>query len=243
MLHYHYGFVAQAFLITFSDSLEAFLVVAAAVAFLRKTRQHALASAVNLGIGVSIVASLAGAWAFANSDHQALWEGRFAGAAAAGVAALGLYMWRTRGLLTDGTARTPGSGAAAPAFFFFTVLVVSREGMHTVLLIGTFVVQIPVPDLAFAVVSGVVFAELIAWLWARYGHRLRLSLFVPITVIVLVVAMTQLVSDAVENLANAGTPPPVMQLEFGPQRRPESSRAIFLGHGKASHGRVALMDR
>jgi hypothetical protein len=47
---------------------------------------------------------------------------------------------------------------------------------------------------------------------------LRLAVFVPVTAIILAVVMTQLVSDALQNLANASMPTPVMPLESGPER-------------------------
>ena len=211
----------QAFAITFSDGLATFLIIAATLAFLRKTRQPALAAAVVWGIAVSIVTSVIGAWLFSRADNQALWEMRFAVAVAAAVVGLAVYMWRARVRLTNPAARTAAattSRTAALAFFLFTALVVSLEGLHTLLLIGTFVFQIRVPALTIGVISGLVFAGLIAWWWARYGHRLSLKVFVPITVIILAVVMTQLVSDALQNLANASTPPPVMQPGFGPER-------------------------
>ena len=211
----------QAFAITFADGLEAFLVIAATIAFLRKTRQPALASAVSWGIFVSLVTSLIGAWLFSRADNQPLWEGRFALTVAIAIAALAGYMWRTRSRLTDATRWESGattSRGAVLVFFLATALVVSREGMHTVLLIGTFVVQIRVPSLTIGVISGLVLAGLIAWSWARYGHRLRLAVFVPVTVMVLAVVMAQLVSDAVQNLANANAPAPAMQLGLEPER-------------------------
>jgi high-affinity iron transporter len=206
----------QAFAITFTDSLEAFLVIAATVAFLRKTRQPGLASAVGWGITVSLVTSPVGAWLYSRTDHQALWEGRLALTAAIVIAGLAAFMWCTRGRLTDpemrGSSATSG-GFVGLVFSLATALVVSREGMHTVLLISTFVFQIRLPSLTLGVVSGLVLAGLIAWLWARYGHRLRLSVFVPVTVIVLALVMTQLVSDVFQNLGNASAPPAVMELE------------------------------
>jgi len=65
------------------------------------------------------------------------------------------------------------------------------------------VVQIRMADLTTGVVYGLVLAGLAAWGWARYGHRLRLPVFVPITVVVLAVTMATLVNDAVQNFANA----------------------------------------
>jgi high-affinity iron transporter len=211
----------QAFAITFADGLEAFLVIAATIAFLRKTRQPALAAAVRWGIVVSIVTSCFGAWLFSRADNQALWDGRFALAVAVALGALAVYMWRTRARLTDAARRASGpvtSRGATLVFFLATALVMSREGMHTVLLIGTFLFQIRVPGLTFGVVAGLVLAALIAWGWARYGHRLRLAFFVPVTAIILAVVMTQLVSDAFQNLANASMPAPVMPLESDPGR-------------------------
>ena len=206
----------QAFAITFTDSLEAFLVIAATVAFLRKTRQPGLASAVGWGIAVSLITSLVGAWLFSRADNQALWQGRLAVAAAIAIAGLAVFMWRTRVRLTDSEmrdSRATTGGFAGLVFFVATALVVSREGMHTVLLLGTFVFQIRVPMLTIGVVSGLVQAGLVAWLWARYGHRLRLSVFLPVTVIVLALVMTQLVSEALQNLANVSVPPAVRELE------------------------------
>ncbi len=196
----------QAFAITFVDSLEAFLAIAATIAFLRKARQPALVSAVIWGIVVAIATSGVGAWLFSRVENQALWDGRFALVAAAGVAGLAAYMWRARALLSDVAPRDSAnrtSGSVWLAFFLLTALIVSREGMHTVLLIGTFVVQIRMADLTTGVVSGLVLAGLAAWGWARYGHRLRLPVFVPITVVVLAVTMATLVNDAVQNFANA----------------------------------------
>lgn len=204
----------QAFLLTFSDGLEAFFVVAAALAFLRKTGQRALASAVTWGIAVAVVTSLAGAWAFSRSNNQPVWEGRLALVVAAAIGGLAVYMWSTRRLLVQTAVPESerGTGAwARLAFFLFTLLVLTREGLHAVLLIGTFVVQIPVLELALGVMSGLVLAGMLAWMWARYGHRLRLSVFVPLTALILVVAIVQLVNDARQNLA-ATAPSPVEQI-------------------------------
>lgn len=209
----------QAFLLTLSDGLEAFFVVAAALAFLRKTGQRAIASAVTWGIAVSIVTSLAGAWAFSRSDNQPVWEGRLALLAAAAIVGLAVYMWSTRRWLAE--AAVPESergtgGGAWLAFFLFTLLVLTREGLHAVLLIGTFVVQIRVLELALGVVSGLVLAGIMAWVWARYGHRLRVSVFVSLTALILVVAIVQLVNDARQNLA-ATASLPLEQIDFRPE--------------------------
>ena len=65
----------QAFVITLREGLEAFLIVAISLAYLRKTGRPGLVSAVHWGIGVSIVVSVAAALLFQQASNQALWEG------------------------------------------------------------------------------------------------------------------------------------------------------------------------
>ena len=62
----------QAFVITLREGLEAFLIVAISLAYLRKTGRPGLVSAVHWGIGVSIVVSIAAALLFQQASNQAL---------------------------------------------------------------------------------------------------------------------------------------------------------------------------
>src|SRR5512134_1762160 len=84
----------QAFVITLREGLEAFLIVAISLAYLRKTGRHRLVSAVHWGIGLSIVLSMGAAWLFSKASNQALWEGILALVAAVLVATLIVHMWR-----------------------------------------------------------------------------------------------------------------------------------------------------
>ena len=74
----------QAFFITLREGLEAFLIVAISLAYLRKTGRDRLVSAVHWGIGLSILISMGAAWLFSNANNQALWEGVLALVAADG---------------------------------------------------------------------------------------------------------------------------------------------------------------
>ena len=84
----------QAFVITLREGLEAFLIVAISLAYLRKTGRPGLVSAVHWGIGVSIVVSIGAALLFQQASNQALWEGVLALTAAVLVATLIVHMWR-----------------------------------------------------------------------------------------------------------------------------------------------------
>src|SRR5918992_4066376 len=84
----------QAFVITLREGLEAFLIVAISLAYLRKSGRRDLIPAVHWGIGISVVMSIIAAWLFQKASNQALWEGVLALVAAVLVASLIVHMWR-----------------------------------------------------------------------------------------------------------------------------------------------------
>ena len=79
----------NAFMITLREGIEAFLIVAITLAYLRKTGREALGRAVYLGIGVAVVASYLASLLFARANNQALWEGVLALVTAVGCARAG----------------------------------------------------------------------------------------------------------------------------------------------------------
>ena len=258
----------QAFVITFREGLEAFLIVAISLAFLRKSGSITLIPAVRWGIGLSVVFSILAGWLFSLAANQAFWEGVLAIAAAASVATLTVHMWRTarrikgeiEGRLRVSTAR--GGTKAWLAVFFFTLLMMSREGMETVLLMGTLIFQVRAFDIILGAVAGLVVAGLVAWLWSRYGHRVSLALFFQVTAIFLFIFVAQLLIYGFHELAEANVLPGSEPLHwatepFGPDGVYGQYLsymlvavplawlvvAIFLGHGKAADGRVAHVGR
>ena len=64
----------QAFVITLREGLEAFLIVAISLAYLKKTGRRALLAAVHWGIAASVVLSAAAGILLAQANNQALWE-------------------------------------------------------------------------------------------------------------------------------------------------------------------------
>src|SRR5688572_14258258 len=142
----------QAFVITLREGLEAFLIIAISLAYLRKSDRSELIPAVHWGIATSVVLSIAAGWLFYQARNQALWEGLLALAAAVSVASLTIHMWRTaKRIKKDIEGRlhtsTMKSGTAAFAgVFLFTLLMITREGMETALLMGTLLFQIQAVD-------------------------------------------------------------------------------------------------
>ena len=85
----------QAFVITLREGLEAFLIVAISLAYLKKTGRTHLASAVRWGIVVSVVVSIGAGMLLSEARNQALWEAVLAMVAAVSVTTLVVHMWRT----------------------------------------------------------------------------------------------------------------------------------------------------
>ena len=199
----------QAFVITLREGLEAFLIVAISLAYLRKSGRHALIPAVHWGIGLSIVLSVAAAWLFQRASNQALWEGVLALVAAALVASLIVHMWRhakrmkgeIEAHLEQSALRT-GMKAFA-GVFLFTSLMITREGMETAMLMGTLFFQVRAADIITGAVAGTLCAAVVAALWSRYGHRVNLALFFQVTAVFLGVFVVQLLIYGFHELTEA----------------------------------------
>jgi high-affinity iron transporter len=199
----------QAFVITLREGLEAFLIVAISLAYLRKSGRHELVPAVRLGIAVAIGISIGAAFLLQRAANQALWEGLLAIAAAISVASLTVHMWRTakrikgniEGHLYNSTLKTGTS--AFLGVFAFTLLMISREGMETALLMGTLLFQVKSVQVIAGAVAGTVLAASMAWLWSRYGHRVNLGLFFQVTAVFLLVFVVQLTIYGFHELTEA----------------------------------------
>ena len=65
----------DALLVTFREGLESFLIVAVISAFLRKTNRAGLLRGVHIGLGLSVLTCVAGAWLWLQLPNQPLVEG------------------------------------------------------------------------------------------------------------------------------------------------------------------------
>jgi high-affinity iron transporter len=199
----------QAFMITLREGLEAFLIVAISLAYLRKSGRHQLVPAVRWGILISILVSIGAGVLFERASNQALWEGVLGLTAAVLVASLIVHMWRhARQLKREIESRLESSAVrtGAKAFagvFLFTLLMITREGMETAMLMGTLLFQIRAADVIGGAVAGTICAAFVAWLWSRYGHRVNLGLFFQVTALFLAVFVVQLMIYGFHELMEA----------------------------------------
>ena len=155
----------QAFVITSREGIEAFLIVAISLAYLRKTGRAELTTAVHWGIVAAVALSASGGYLLYHAANQEWLEGPLAIVAAVSVAAMTVHMWRAgRHMKGDmeGRLRTSAQRAGSGAFvgvFLFTVLMISREGMETALLLMQLRQTL---NLAFGAVLGVAAAATVA---------------------------------------------------------------------------------
>jgi high-affinity iron transporter len=197
-------------MITLREGIEAFLIVAITIAYLRKTGRAALLPAAYWGVALAVLASFVAAYFFGQASNKPLWEGVLAAAAAVLVTSLTVYMWRVaKRMRTEIGARleaasAKGSRAAWIGVFLFVLLMFVREGMETALLISVQLFQAGSGEIVAGALVGVAGAILIAWAWSRYGHRVNLARFFQVTAVFLFLFSVQLVIYAFHEFTEAG---------------------------------------
>jgi high-affinity iron transporter len=198
------------FVMTLREGIEAFLIVAITLAYLRQTHRHALASAVYWGTGSAVVLSAVAAYFFAQADNKPLWEGLLALVAAVLVVSMTIYMLKAarhmranigRGIEAALANRSGGGGWWG--VFAFALLMITREGMETALVLSTLAMERGSESLFTGALLGVLGAATLAWAWARFGRRVNLAKFFQVTAIFLLLFSVQLVIYAVHELSEA----------------------------------------
>ncbi len=200
----------QAFVIVLREGFEGFLIVAIILAYLRKTERLPLIPAVYWGIGASILTSGALGCLLLKGANQSFWEGVSGVAAAVLVTWLVLHMWHTapqlkRNMehhLTKATVGRP-TRAAFLGILLFTILMISREGTETALLL----IQVHEPKIVTGILLGLLAAATMAILWTRLGHLINLKLFFQVTSIFLLLFVAQILVYSFHEFTEAGVFP------------------------------------
>ncbi len=203
----------NAFMITLREGIEAFLIVAITLTYLRKTGRESLRRAVHLGIVVAVAASYLASVLFAQADNQPLWEGVLALVTAVLVGTFTVQVIRTSRVLKrniEGGIERAATRQGAWAFvgvFAFTVLMIAREGMEAALLLSATYVQTSTRPFFVGGVLGLLAASALAMLWARLGHRIDLGRFLQVTAVFLLVFVAQLLIYGFHEITESGLLP------------------------------------
>ena len=194
-----------ALIIVFREGFEAFLSVAIILAYLRKTGRDSLRPAVYAGIVTSVVASFALGW-WLMRVNQSFWEGVLGLVAAVLVASFVVHVWRTAPKMKGDMERrldvysSPGSRFLAVAgVFAFTVLMVTREGMETALML----IQVRNSRFIIGSLLGIAAAAAMSWAWAHYGHRIDIKRFFQVTGLFLLLFTLQILFYSIHEFSEA----------------------------------------
>ncbi len=200
----------QGFTIALREGIEAFLIVALTLSYLARTGRRELAKAVYAALGVSVATCAAAGFLFSKAANQPLWEGILALAAAALVGSLLVYMKRVSARLkSDIESRIESrAGASTPArafwgVFVFVLLMITREGMETALLIATAFFQLKSSAVLVGLGAGLVGAAAIGFLWTRLGRGVPLKTLLNVSAVFLAIFVVQLVLYGVHELSEA----------------------------------------
>lgn len=193
----------QALIIVFREGFEAFLTVAIIVAYLKKTGRNPLLPAVWWGIAISVIAS-AGLGYVLQKINQPLWEGVLALVAAVLVVSFVIHIWRVAPTMKrDMEAKLEQRASSAWAWlgvFGFTLLMITREGMETALML----IQVGnMPRFWLGCALGLAAAAGMSWLWAHYGHRVNVKRFFQVTGLFLLLFTVQIVFYAIHEFSEA----------------------------------------
>lgn len=195
----------NALIIVFREGFEAFLTVAIIFAYLRKTGRDWLRPAVYAGIVTSIIASFAlGYWL--QSLYSSFWEGVLGVVAAVLVASFVIHMWRhaptmKREMETrlDTYSTNTSRFLSIAGVFLFTVLMVTREGIETALML----IQVRDRNFILGSLLGIACAAAMSWAWAHFGHRINIRRFFQVTGIFLLLFTAQILFYAIHEFSEA----------------------------------------
>jgi high-affinity iron transporter len=205
--------MGQMLVITLREGIEAFLIVAIAAAYLRKTGRTTLLPAVWWGTATAVLLSIALGTFLAEFAVLPLYEGVLALVAAVLVLSMVIYMLKAAkvmraeiGRRLESAAGRPGAGAWL-GVFVFVVLMMTREGMEMAFITASLIRQVETAALVPGAIAGALLAALLAAAWARWGHRVNLGLFLQVTAIFLALFALQLLLYAFHEFTEANALP------------------------------------
>ena len=202
----------QAFIIVLREGFEAFLIVAITIAYLQKTNRLHLVRAVAWGVAASILtSSLMGYFLWVTQGvHTPLWEGILGIITTILVMTLVIHMWKMgprwkqemEGRL-EHIATTRENFLAYLGVFLFTLVMISREGMETALLL----IQIHEAQIVAGVVLGVAAAVGMAILWQQFSSRINMKHFFRVTSVYLLLFAVQVAVNSFHEFTETGLLP------------------------------------
>jgi len=120
-----------------------------------------------------------------------------------------MQIWRSVSRVEPvvGAAAFRGGRSGYVAMFGLTALMITREGMATVLVLKTLVFEIGAPEIVATACAGTLIAAGLAWFWTWYGSRMPMSLLLQVTTIFLLLFVLELAIYGFHELTEANMLP------------------------------------
>jgi len=199
----------QAFIVVLREGFESFLIVAIILSYLARSGQRKLIPGVYWGILGAVAISAAGGYALMRGVNESLWEGVIGMGATVLVVSLVIHMWRIGPRLKQVMEQrleqvSMESGRSAVlGVFLLTILMISREGMETALMLF----QIHDPQIVTGILLGIAAAIGLSAGWMRYGRLINIRRFFQVTGIYLILFSVQIAIYSMHEFAESGVLP------------------------------------
>jgi high-affinity iron transporter len=200
-------------IIAFREGMEAFLIVAITLAYLARTGREHLKKPVYAGIVAALACSaVLGVWLEDISDNP-LTEGVLAVVAGILVGTFTIHMIKAAKTMgrdirdkIDAHASKTGLWAGL-GIFLFTTLMITREGMETVLMMSAAAYQTTAAQMFAGILAGLALAALMGYFWVRKSHLTNIGRFLTVSSIFLVLFSFHLFLYGLHELSETGMVP------------------------------------
>jgi len=234
------------FIITFREALEAALIIGIIAAYIAKIGRKDLNRYLAAGVIAALIASIGVALLFKTiyGGLEGMTEELFEGVAALTAAAVLTYMifWmagcskKIKGELQEKVDISISNGQMI-GIAVMSFIAVFREGVETVLFLGTLAISSPVDTLA-GFTLGVLAVVLVSVIMFRGIHSLDLGRFFKYTSILLILFSAGMMATGVHELNEAGIIPSVIEhvWDVNPPVNPDATYPML--HEKGSVGAI-----
>jgi len=202
----------SSFVIALREGVEAALIIAIAVAYLRKTGRDSLLSSVYKACGSAVFASvLVAAVLYRTNISDDRYEGPLLLVSAVFVLSLVVWMNRhargVKGEIETGLQQRTESGASRWGIFLFVFLMIFREGVELVLIQMALRFDTDGLMQTLGTVLGLGLAVLFGVSFVRGTIRINLASFFRITTVILMVVVLQLAITGLHEMSEGGMLP------------------------------------
>jgi high-affinity iron transporter len=198
----------QTFIITLREGVEASLVIAIAIAYLKKIGREDLLSSVYRAFTTAILASFGLAWLFTKFEISSdSYEGWVLLVSAVFVASMVIWMNRhakhMKGEIETQLQKGTGSSGRRWGIFLFVFLMIFREGVETVLMLSASRLDTSGILELLGAVLGLGLSVLFGVSFVRGTIRINLRSFFKMTTVILMVVVFQLLITGLHELSEA----------------------------------------